>query len=57
MVVEYPLTLDPQEEAELIALAAKRQRLLHVAYIELLGGLHQALLAHLPRIGRVARVR
>jgi biliverdin reductase len=57
VVVEYPLTLDPQEGAELIALAVQRQRLLHVAHIELLGGVHRALLAHLPCIGTVASVR
>jgi biliverdin reductase len=57
VVVEYPLTLDPQEGAELIELAVQRQRLLHVAHIELLGGVHQALLANLASIGTVASVR
>lgn len=57
VVVEYPLTLDPDEAADLITLAQARQRLLHVAHIELLGGVHQALLTHLPAIGSVASVR
>jgi biliverdin reductase len=50
-IVEYPLALDPGEAAELIALAAAQRRLLHVEHIELLGGVHQALVATLPQIG------
>lgn len=51
VVVEYPLSLDPQEAADLIALAHQQDRFLHVEHIELLGGVHQALLKNLPRIG------
>jgi biliverdin reductase len=57
VVVEYPLTLDPESASALIALAQARQQLLHVAHIELLSGVHQALLAHLSSIGSVASVR
>ncbi|MFB2969662.1 Gfo/Idh/MocA family protein [Aerosakkonema sp. BLCC-F183] len=51
VVVEYPLSLNPTEAAELIALAQRKGKLLHVEHIELLGGLHQALKQHLPEIG------
>lgn len=51
VIVEYPLALDPVEANELITLARKQQKLLHVEHIELLGGVHQALQATLPQIG------
>ncbi len=51
IVVEYPLALDVVEAQELITLATQSQLLLHVAHIELLGGLHQALKQSLPTIG------
>ena len=51
VVVEYPLALDWREAEALVHLAQQRQRLLHVEHIELLGGSHQALKAHLPAIG------
>jgi biliverdin reductase len=51
LVVEYPLALEVREAEHLMALASDRQRLLHVEHIELLGGLHQGLKEHLPRIG------
>lgn len=57
VVTEYPLCLDPDEAADLIELARSRNLLLHVEHIELLGGLHQALLAHLPHIGTVNYAR
>ncbi|MEB3267358.1 MAG: Gfo/Idh/MocA family oxidoreductase [Leptolyngbya sp.] len=57
VVVEYPLALSVAAAASLIALAQQRQRLLHVEHIELLGGLHQAMQAHLPTIGTPAYVR
>lgn len=57
VVTEYPLCLDPQEAADLIELARSRNLLLHVEHIELLGGLHQALLSHLPHIGTVNYAR
>ncbi|MEC4802773.1 MAG: Gfo/Idh/MocA family oxidoreductase [Jaaginema sp. PMC 1079.18] len=57
VVTEYPLCLDPDEAAALIQLARDRDLLLHVEHIELLGGLHQALLTHLPHIGAVHYAR
>lgn len=57
VVVEYPLALSDTEAAALIELAQQRGRLLHVEHIELLGGLHQAMLAHLPNIGTPRYVR
>ena len=53
VVVEYPLSLDPQEAEELIALAGAKNKLLHVEHIELLGGLHNAVKKWLPEIGKV----
>ncbi len=50
-VVEYPLALDWREAQDLVDLARRQQRLLHVEHIELLGGSHQALKAHLSAIG------
>ncbi|WP_204142015.1 Gfo/Idh/MocA family protein [Halomicronema sp. CCY15110] len=57
VVVEYPLAIAAAEAAALIELAAQRQRLLHIEHIELLGGLHQTMLAHLPKIGTPHYVR
>ncbi|KPQ33255.1 MAG: biliverdin reductase BvdR [Phormidesmis priestleyi Ana] len=51
VVVEYPLSLDLAQARRLVALAAERKRLLHVEHIELLGGLHLAMKAHLPKVG------
>jgi biliverdin reductase len=51
VVVEYPLALEVSTAESLLALAQNKQRLLHVEHIELLGGVHQALLANLPKIG------
>lgn len=51
VVVEYPLSLDLAQAERLVAIARARQRLLHIEHIELLGGLHQAMKAYLPRIG------
>ncbi|MGI0490676.1 Gfo/Idh/MocA family protein [Alkalinema pantanalense CENA528] len=51
VVVEYPLALDVSEAESLIALAANQKRLLHVEHIELMGGVHQALLENLSKIG------
>lgn len=57
VVVEYPLDLDLNLAEESLTLAKSRQRLLHVEHIELLGGLHQAMQKHLPRIGVPGYVR
>ena len=51
VVVEYPLALSVTEAAALVELAEHKELLLHVEHIELLGGLHQAMLTHLPKIG------
>lgn len=53
VVVEYPLSLDPTEAAELIQLAEAKKRLLHVEHIELLGGLHQTIRQTLPELGAI----
>lgn len=57
VVVEYPLSLDYAEAAELIELAQAKNKLLHVEHIELLSGIHQAVLNALPNIGSVFYVR
>lgn len=51
VVVEYPLSIEAEEATQLIALAKSQNRLLHVEHIELLGGVHQALIQSLPQIG------
>lgn len=51
VVVEYPIALSVSEAESLIALAQNQQRLLHVEHIELMGGVHQALLENLGKIG------
>ena len=57
VVVEYPLALNYSEAAEIIALAAANQKLLHIEHMEILGGLHQAIKEYLPQIGRVFYAR
>ncbi len=57
VVVEYPLALSDLEALALIDLAKQRQQFIHIEHIELLGGLHQAMLAHLPQIGIPRYVR
>jgi len=57
VVVEYPLSLDVYEAEELINLASRQNKLLHVEHIELLGGLHQALKQNLPAIGNPSYAR
>ncbi len=57
VIVEYPLSLDPTVATELLHLAQKKQKLLHVEHIELLGGLHNAIKTALPEIGRVFYAR
>jgi biliverdin reductase len=56
-IVEYPLSLDPQEAAEIIALAESKGVLLHVEHIELLGGLHQTMRQWLGHLGEVYYAR
>lgn len=57
VIVEYPISLDPQEAAALIDLAAAKKVLLHVEHIELLGGLHQTMREWLIRLGEVHYAR
>jgi biliverdin reductase len=52
VVIEYPLTLSVSEAESLIALAKNQNCLLHVEHIELMGGMHQSLIANLPKIGQ-----
>ncbi|MGD1906464.1 MAG: Gfo/Idh/MocA family protein [Leptolyngbyaceae cyanobacterium] len=57
VVVEYPLALSVAEAEDLIALAQTQNLFLHVEHIELWGGLHQTIKAHLAEIGTPAYVR
>ncbi|MEL7038081.1 MAG: Gfo/Idh/MocA family oxidoreductase [Cyanobacteria bacterium J06592_8] len=57
VIVEYPLSLDPIEAQELIALAQQQNKLLHVEHIELLGGLHTAIRKSISHIGQVFYTR
>jgi len=57
VVVEYPLALDVAEAEKLIALAQRKEKLLHVEHIELLGGLHQSLIQNLSQVGEPRYVR
>ena len=57
VVIEYPLALDPQAAAAIIALAQAKNKLLHVEHIELIGGVHQTLRKYLPEIGNVFYAR
>lgn len=57
VVLEYPLCLDPEEGKNLIALAKRQNKLLHVEHIELLGGLHNAIKQALSQIGQVFSAR
>ncbi|AFZ45781.1 oxidoreductase domain protein [Halothece sp. PCC 7418] len=57
VVVEYPLSLNPEQAQYLITLAKQKNKLLHVEHIELLGGLHNAIREWLPKIGNVFYAR
>jgi biliverdin reductase len=56
-IVEYPLSIDFAEAAEIVKLAAAKKVLLHVEHIELLGGLHQTMKEWLDRLGEVHYAR
>jgi biliverdin reductase len=56
-IVEYPLALNAQAAAEIIALAQAKKVLLHVEHIELLGGLHQTMREQLHHLGEVYYAR
>ncbi|MEO1133763.1 MAG: Gfo/Idh/MocA family oxidoreductase [Cyanobacteria bacterium J06639_1] len=53
VVVEYPLALDLAIASQLIDVAERKQRLLHVEHIELLSGIHTLLRQELPGLGTV----
>jgi biliverdin reductase len=57
VIVEYPLSLDPTEAQNLIALAQQQNKMLHVEHIELLGGLHNAIKKSIGDIGQVFYAR
>ena len=57
VVVEYPLATDTQLAADIINLAATKNKLLHVEHMELIGGLHQTMKQNLPQIGKVFYAR
>lgn len=57
VVVEYPLALETEMAAKIVNLAARKQQLLHVEHIEIIGGLHQTLRQYLPQIGQVFHAR
>jgi len=57
VVVEYPLSLNPEQAQSLVHLAKLHNQLLHVEHIELLGGLHNAIRQWLPEIGEVFYAR
>ena len=52
VIVEYPLSFNLLDAEELYGLAAQQQRMLHVEHIELLGGVHQLVVANLPKLGQ-----
>ncbi|MDJ0660562.1 MAG: Gfo/Idh/MocA family oxidoreductase [Crocosphaera sp.] len=53
VIIEYPLSLDYTEGVELLELAKKKDKLLHIEHIEILGGMYRAVQKHLPKIGKV----
>ncbi|ACB50958.1 oxidoreductase, putative biliverdin reductase [Crocosphaera subtropica ATCC 51142] len=53
VIIEYPLSLDYTEAVELLELARKKDKLLHIEHIEILGGMHRAVQKYLPQIGKV----
>jgi biliverdin reductase len=57
VVVEYPLALDLHEAASIVTLAKAKHKLLHIEHIELIGGLHRAIVNYLPEIGNVFYAR
>lgn len=53
VIVEYPLALSFSEGQELVNLAQKQGKLLHIEHLELLGSLHQTLRHYLPELGNI----
>jgi biliverdin reductase len=52
VIVEYPLAFSLAEATELVQLAQQKNLMLHIEHIELLGGVHQAAVEALPKIGK-----
>ncbi len=50
-IVEYPLSLSYPRAVAFAQMARERGLFLHVEHIELLGGVHRAVVEHLPAIG------
>lgn len=57
VVVEYPLAFSYAEGKEILDLAKRQNKLIHVEHIELLGGLHNSIKSVLPLIGQVFYAR
>jgi biliverdin reductase len=57
VVVEYPLALDWQQGLDLLALARRKNLLLHIEHIELLGGAHQSAKSYLDQLGPIFSAR
>ena len=57
VVVEYPLALSYQEGKDILDLAKRQNKLIHIEHIELLGGLHNSIKSVLPLIGQVFYAR
>ena len=53
VIVEYPLCLEYAEAINLLELAKKKGKLLHIEHIEILGGMHRAIQKYLPEVGKV----
>ncbi len=53
VIIEYPLSLDYTEAVELLELAKKKGKLLHIEHIEILGSMHRAVQKHLSNIGKI----
>lgn len=51
VIVEYPLALNYAEGEDLVNFAQFQKKLLHVEHIEIIGGIHQAILKNLAEIG------
>lgn len=53
VIVENPLALETQQARAIIDLAKAKGKMLHIEHIELLGGVHRALVENLHKIGQV----
>ncbi len=53
VIIEYPLCLNYTEAVQVLELAKKKEKLLHIEHIEILGSMHRAVQKNLPQIGKV----